>query len=389
MKERPIIMTGTSVNNILVGHKTMTRRVIKPQPDFPYFVKKAIYIFDEDVGCYRWWLLDSLDCTIDDCSFLRCPYGQPGDRLYVKEKYFVIDQPKSSGSDILYGILDDRLYGILLSEVKNGKYKVVEWNIAEINSYLSERRLHGRIGWSDLLTDKIQGLWAEGIRGLVSAKRAHDKQGIPEYFAIAREQESNKIGAPAYLHGFPRIAPFTVLASSALGQQSSKQFAGKLGMGIANRQLGGQEIGWAGDGMGKAPDGEANQFRDASLEMGDRKGTGEPETCGESSWNVPGWDIRRCSSEIIKCTPSIYMPRWASRLLLEVVSVRVERVQDISAEDAKAEGMFEPYVASETGYKTEMVVQFQDLWNSINAKRGYGWDSNPYVWCIEFKRLYL
>jgi hypothetical protein len=76
-------------------------------------------------------------------------------------------------------------------------------------------------------------------------------------------------------------------------------------------------------------------------------------------------------------TPSIHMPRWASRITLEITDVRVERVQDITDEDALAEGV------DPDGYIPR--VQFHKLWNSINEKRGYGWDVNSWVWVIEFK----
>lgn len=78
--------------------------------------------------------------------------------------------------------------------------------------------------------------------------------------------------------------------------------------------------------------------------------------------------------------PSIHMPRWASRINLEVVSVRVERVQDISEDDARAEGISNPLGSLALNI-------FPSLWDSINLKRGYGWDTNPWVWVIEFKRL--
>jgi len=380
MAERPILFSSEMVRAILDGRKTQTRRPVK------YLVNTVMEYCFHLTKDGMWEVgFDYGDGTGNFLRYIKCPYGQPGDRLYVKEKYFVIDQSKTSGSDILYGILDDSLYGILLSEVKNGKYKVVEWNFAEVNSYLSERRLHGGIGWSDLLTDNIQGLWAEGIRGLVSARRTHDEQGLPEYFSISRKQESNKICTPAYLHGFPRIAPFTVLASSALGQQSSKQFAGKLSMGNANRQLGGQKIGWAGDGRGKTPDGKTNQFRDASLEMGDRKGIGESETSSEGSWNVSGWDICRCSSEIIKWKPSIFMPRWASRINLEITNIRVERVQDISEANAASEGVIPSPSYSDSVPGQEHKFAFRDIWFKINGVNS--WESNPWVWIIEFKRI--
>ena len=82
--------------------------------------------------------------------------------------------------------------------------------------------------------------------------------------------------------------------------------------------------------------------------------------------------------------PSIHMPRWASRITLEVVSVRVERLQEISETDALAEGINGEELFRAQGYAPDA---FRKLWDSLNAKRGYGWAKNPYVWVIEFKRL--
>lgn len=83
----------------------------------------------------------------------------------------------------------------------------------------------------------------------------------------------------------------------------------------------------------------------------------------------------------------MFMPRWASRLTLEVVSVRVERVQEISRDDVMAEGYRE-----HDGDPMETIVcgwhePFAAAWDSLNAKRGFGWDANPYVWVVEFRRV--
>lgn len=78
-----------------------------------------------------------------------------------------------------------------------------------------------------------------------------------------------------------------------------------------------------------------------------------------------------------------FMPRWASRIALEIVKIRVERVQDISEVDAAFEGCAAFHIVFGNGPSHRDT--FMELWNSINAKRGYGWAVNPWVWVIEFK----
>ena len=99
--------------------------------------------------------------------------------------------------------------------------------------------------------------------------------------------------------------------------------------------------------------------------------------------------------------PSIHMPRKHSRINLLITGVRVERVQEISEEDARAEGcvesvsddfcschleasMLEP--DHECDYRT-VRRSFAILWDSINEKRGFGWDENPWVWVVEFEAV--
>ena len=69
--------------------------------------------------------------------------------------------------------------------------------------------------------------------------------------------------------------------------------------------------------------------------------------------------------------PSIHMYKSWARIWLEIIAVRVERLQEITETDAMAEGL--------QGY-------FRAYWDSLNAKRGYPWESNPWVWVISFKR---
>jgi hypothetical protein len=86
--------------------------------------------------------------------------------------------------------------------------------------------------------------------------------------------------------------------------------------------------------------------------------------------------------------PSIHMPRWASRITLEITGVRVERLQDISDEDAKSEGAtraLDPIDFVRLGAIANHKTGFQILWESINGHES--WDANPWVWVIEFKRV--
>ncbi|KVN62741.1 hypothetical protein [Burkholderia anthina] len=90
-------------------------------------------------------------------------------------------------------------------------------------------------------------------------------------------------------------------------------------------------------------------------------------------------------------TPSIHMPRWASRITLEITGVRAERLQSISESDARAEGVtiadhhMRGYCAG--AYWPPSIRAFHDLWDSLNAARGHGWDMNPWVWVVEFRRI--
>ncbi|RQY67239.1 hypothetical protein DF109_07775 [Burkholderia stagnalis] len=89
-----------------------------------------------------------------------------------------------------------------------------------------------------------------------------------------------------------------------------------------------------------------------------------------------------------KWIPSIHMLRAASRITLEITSVRAERLQSISWDDAIAEGIPDPRRAARRVDPVEgCVAQFRALWDGLNAARGHGWDANPWVWRIEFRRI--
>ena len=118
------------------------------------------------------------------------------------------------------------------------------------------------------------------------------------------------------------------------------------------------------------------------------------DICDSGGWRVEHWRA------------SIHMPRGCSRIMLEVARVRVQRVQDITEEDATAEGMC--YAAGGCcewcngaghnhtwpsgcphcgGTGHSHLIHFQALWDRINLRRGCGWDASPWVWVIDFQPL--
>lgn len=88
-----------------------------------------------------------------------------------------------------------------------------------------------------------------------------------------------------------------------------------------------------------------------------------------------------------KWKPSIHMPRWASRLTLQITNIHVEKVQEISEEDARAEGV-EHWARDDyswEGKDANLYHWFGRLWDTMNMKRGYSWESCPWVWVLEFE----
>ncbi|HEJ9850713.1 TPA: hypothetical protein SMN88_000592 [Pseudomonas aeruginosa] len=223
MKERPILFTGPMVRAILEGRKTVTRRVMKPQPDFPGSMVDPNTPFK------------TLDAGLH--ARITCPYGEPGDRLWVRET----------------------------------------WHVG---------KPHDKTAPADILAP----LLAEG-RGI------------------------------------------TVLYTAG----------------------GWQSVGPAGREEPIYPDDQP----------------------------LPDWAG--------KGRPSIHMPRWACRILLEITAVRVELLQDISEDQARAEGITDGGCSSCGNHEPcgcecpapSAVDSFVHLWRST----GGNWESNPWVWVVEFKRV--
>ncbi|MFA5824775.1 MAG: hypothetical protein WC825_02250 [Gallionellaceae bacterium] len=132
-----------------------------------------------------------------------------------------------------------------------------------------------------------------------------------------------------------------------------------------------------------------------------------PKYCEYAADGGPAPEFITLDDELVqRWKPSIHMPRWASRILLEIVSVRVERLQDISEDDAEAEGIeglsqptggddyqdyWRNYGVTEKQadgwpwFTGDRIASYKSLWESINGPDS--WDANPWVWVIEFKMV--
>ncbi|MFO4446106.1 morphogenetic protein [Klebsiella quasipneumoniae subsp. quasipneumoniae] len=120
----------------------------------------------------------------------------------------------------------------------------------------------------------------------------------------------------------------------------------------------------------------------------------KPEFCVYKADGVPAPEFYDADDELHCCwRPSIHMPRWASRILLEITDVRVERLNAISEEDARAEGIIdggclncgEPEPCGCVNPEPDATDAFAYLWQSIYGQES--WNANPWVWVIEFERV--
>lgn len=109
-----------------------------------------------------------------------------------------------------------------------------------------------------------------------------------------------------------------------------------------------------------------------------------------------------CAGDSVCCRyrPSIHMPRWASRITLEITDIRVQRLQEISEEDAAAEGVGRIELSPGPSFGRVGGLELKGhpltsthghafcvLWDSINIKPGTRWEDSPWVWCLSFRRV--
>ncbi|MBA7687968.1 hypothetical protein ES703_96442 [subsurface metagenome] len=240
---------------------------------------------------------------------------------------------------------------------------------------------------------------------------------------MPQQYQSNELSSPPSVYGFPRDASQEINASKASGRELAQQQTKQSEVGDSIRELAGQKNAQSAQSLL-----QQSKFKDIlkgqrTYPLGSKQGDSQQEAYSKSVRNEPTIYIRNLPwvigqrlwvrekfairndgrqvmhyagyQEIIKALdlpdfnirwkPSIHMPRWASRILLEITDIRVERLQEITGKDCILEGI--PYSYLDFPAGEDEIQSFAQLWDSLNAKRGYGWETNLWVWVISFKRL--
>lgn len=349
MTARPILFRAEMVRALLDGRKTQTRRVVKPQPP------EHSTLHQIDDGLLSWFVPaggDLWPCNRDDR--VRCPYGAPGDLLWVKHAFadmapylFPVRGAEgvySAGSDGLIYRVDGESPRPLQGTPQSKGYLTVTLSIAGTR-----------------VTKFVHKLVCEAFYG-----------PPPEGLTQVRHLDGNQ------LNNLPE----------------------NLDWGSPEQNWGDRKV--HGGGMGEAHHSaklSARQIK--SIRASNLPQRALAERFGVSQSQI--WCIKngRTWAEGIvqpgRNTPAFrpwsssrFMPRWASRLTLRITGVRVERVQEISHDDAVAEGVpaaarCERCHGNDWPEVETAQHHFRDLWDSMRAGTPFAWAENPWVWVVEFE----
>lgn len=362
---------------------------------------------------------------------------------------------------LIYRLTDERL------ECIHNEHENKTWRDVEGDTGVTELGLHGGRRWESVFEDEICGIREKGVRGLVCVIRKQKQQGLFDCFALPQQQEGDEVCSQACVHGVPRDAGEGESSGETSGRGQIKQLSGESEVGNPSGAVAGCKIARNIPRRGEASRIQVYQHGEGSYLLGHPKGSLFSKTSGSSIRNFPRIRFRDCPWEVgskvwVKETwrvskhhdgtkprdltpramtvayragghscndiggwtafddeqtavpfgrwrPSIFMPRWASRITLEITGVRVERLNQISEADAKAEGIgswSQKYPRGShdiQGYDTvynfgrdletrwfptsspNAVLSYKRLWESINGPGS--WDANPFVWVVEFRRV--
>ncbi|GKS91181.1 HNH endonuclease [Acidovorax sp. SUPP2539] len=353
MTERPILFSGPMVRALLDGSKTLTRRAIKPQPENDPRKHHPIVPYHNGQGGWNWVLAATGHGTGDPFP---CPYGQPGDRLWVKHaaNLFPVYFKPISGWEGIYAAGTDGV--IYRMDRGDPKPLTPSPNSKGYHTVCLSRGARETHAVHRLVCESFYGpppTPGAQVRHL-DCDRANSTPANLDWGTHADNWQDRKGhgGGMGEAHHAAKLdgAAVAEIRSSALSQRDLARKFGVSQATVSDARLG--------------------------------KTWGEHQ-CGErnekpfSLWKSP-----------------IHMPRWASRILLEITDVRVERLQDISEADAQAEGtkpIPDPcdhvrLSCADIGCSGPQPyrVGFRSLWQEINGPDS--WDTDPWVWVVTFRR---
>lgn len=326
MEEVPIVFSGPMVRAILDGRKTVTRRLLKVQPIDILPMKVGLPSENSQIA---WITLENRENSPHG-RVVGCRYGKPGDRLWA-----ITIKPIPGYTR--YGAGDDgNIYRIDCQEPRKmaacpTSRGYLGVSLCEPTGQRKSRFVHYLI--FDAFYNRPE--WKGEIRHLDGDRRNNVPENLD--FGTAAQNWADRRAMRRAIHEDHHAAKLDwekvrVIRSSS---EATRSIARRLG--VAQSTI--QEV---------------------------RRGKTWVETTE---------------------APPVNLPRWASRITLEVTGVRVERVQEITEEEAKAEGVQGP---SESplcvGDCRTHYSHFRELWDSLNAKRGFGWDKNPWVWVVDFRK---
>lgn len=417
-REKPILMSGPMVRAILEGRKSQTRRVVKPQPpaETHYYV---------DINDANQWEPAALDETMGfdyaTGDAVCCPYGKPGVRLLCYNCFYGSTDNTQADS----GITERRLHGrVGRADLQPHALRGIRTQGASglVSTERAGRQKEGETDLldSDSLSRKQEGDNGGSPSGLHGLSR-NATQGQTGDAAQEWRQEQQQTDESAVGDGSRELA----------GQEGSRNRNGgreSLGGEVHQRGASASSVGNS-EGIVQSETGRAcaqcqsivdKRYRSSGTYLyvketfyayGHFQYTGRLTDSGKREIEFVDLTQRSnltyfysADSPAIKTQPnkfdvgwhkrpSIFLPGHACRLTLGITDVRVERLQEITEADAIAEGIQE-YDNGTFGMDDPQACMgpnarqaFWRGWDVLNAKRGYPWESNPWVWVIGFKKL--